>query len=138
MRLPLPQMIVRAALSYFAAVFAVAFVAGTVRTLAVAPRIGEFPAVALELPVILAVSWVVAGRVLRRWPVAVGGVPALLAMGLLAFAVLILAEAALAVLAFGQSLPGWLAGLATPAGLLGLAGQAGFALVPAIRAQVTG
>lgn len=138
MRLPLPQMIVGAALVYFATVFAVAFLAGSVRTLVIAPRIGDLAAVAIEVPIILSVAWIVAGRVLRRWPVAAGGLPALLAMGAVAFVVLMLAEAGLAILAFGQSPADWLAGIATPAGALGLAGQIAYALVPAVRAQASG
>ncbi len=51
-------------------------------------------------------------------------------MGLLAFVLLIVAEAALAVLLAGQGIGQWLAGMAHPAGALGLAGQIVFALVP--------
>ena len=56
------------ALVYVLPVFAVAFLLGALRVTLVAPRIGPLAAVALELPLVLALSWVVAGRVLRRWP----------------------------------------------------------------------
>jgi hypothetical protein len=51
-------------------------------------------------------------------------------MGLIAFALLMLAELALARVLAGQSVRQWAAGLLTPAGALGLAGQVGFALMP--------
>ncbi len=108
----------------------IAFVLGTLRTLVLTPWLGPVPAVLLELPLVLMVAWCTAARVLRRWPVAFGGVPALLAMGAVAFALLMMAEAALATLAFGQTLEDWIATLTTPEGRTGLAGQIAFALIP--------
>lgn len=119
--------ILRAAVTYWALVFAVGFVLGTVRTLWLAPAVGPLAAVAIELPLILAVSWLAARRVLRWWPPQSEG--AALAMGGIAFAVLMAAELGLAV-AFGIAPGAWLESLATPPGLLGLAGQIGFALLP--------
>jgi hypothetical protein len=64
-----PQMtpIVKAAIAYVLSVFAAAFGIGAVRVTLVAPRTGPLLAVALEVPLVLALSWVVAGRVLQRW-----------------------------------------------------------------------
>jgi hypothetical protein len=120
---------VKPALAYLAPVFALAFGLGVLRSLWLAPALGALPAVALEVPVLLVWSWIVAGRVLRRWPLPRRGC---LAMGSLAFALLILAEAGLA-LATGQTLRGFLAAMATPHGALGLAGQLVFAALPALR-----
>ena len=117
-----------AALAYWATVFAFAFVLGTFRTLWLAPRLGDLAAVACEVPLVLAASWFAARRVTSRFGVSTPG--AALAMGLIAFALLMLAELALAQLLAGQSPRQWAAGLATPAGVLGLAGQVGFALMP--------
>ena len=102
----------------------------------VVPRLGELAAVTLEVPVVLGLSWLVAGRVLRRWPLPRTGQR--LAMGGLAFALLMLAEAVLGITLFGRTLSGMLAELATLPGLVGLAGQIGFALVPALRGQPSG
>jgi hypothetical protein len=120
-----------AATAYFAIVFAFAFMVGIVRVTVVAPKIGALAAVALEVPLVLGVSWLTAGRVLRRWPLSR---PDRAKMGMLAFAILMVAELALAIFAFGQSPGSYFAGMVTPAGVLGLAGQIGFALVPVLRA----
>ncbi len=121
-----------AALAYWAGVFALGFALGTARVLLLVPRIGEAPATLLELPLMLAASWWLAGRIVRRFALPPG---AALAAGLLAFALLLAAELATGVLAFGLSPGEWLSGLARPAGLMGLAGQAVFALLPGLRAR---
>jgi hypothetical protein len=128
--------VVLPALAYVATVFAAAFALGVLRVLLVAPRLGELAAVALEVPVVLGLSWLVAGRVLRRWPL-----PRLdqrLAMGGLAFALLMLAETVLGITLFGRTFAGTLAGMATVPGLFGMAGQIGFGLVPALLGQPRG
>lgn len=122
--------LLRAALAYFLPVFALGFVLGTVRTLWLTPLLGEVPAVAAELPVMLAASWLLARRTVRRHAVTASGTA--LAVGLIAFALLLLAELALAVTLAGQSPAAWAAALTRPAGALGLAGQALFALLPAM------
>jgi hypothetical protein len=121
--------VVKAAVAHVAPVFAVAFGVGALRGMLVAPVTGPLLAVALELPVILALSWVVAGRVLRRWPL---GARQRRAMAVLAFALLMLAEL-LAALCFGQTPAQFLASQVTPPGVLGLLGQIGFGLIPLVR-----
>jgi hypothetical protein len=128
--------IVLPALVYVSTVFAAAFVLGALRVLLVAPRLGELAAVTLEVPVVLGLSWAVAGAVLRRWPLPRPGQR--LAMGSLAFAVLMCAEATLGILLFGRTAHDILSATATLPGLVGLAGHIGFALVPALRGQPRG
>lgn len=123
------HVVARAALAYFAPVFAAAFLLGILRLYVVIPLTGPLFAVALEVPIILALSWLVAGRVLRRRPLAL---PGRLALGAFAFALLMLAELALAT-AFGQTPADFLAAMTSPHGALGLAGQIGFAVIPALR-----
>lgn len=122
----------RSAFVYFVAIFALAFVLGVARTLIVAPATGETAAVLLEIPVVLAASWVVARRLLRGRGFALGqrGV-----MGGVAFALLMVTEAALAGVLRGQSVGQWAQDLATPLGLMGLAGQIGFAAMPALAGR---
>jgi hypothetical protein len=128
--------IVLPALAYVATVFAAAFGLGVFRVLLLVPRLGELAAVALEVPVVLGLSWLVAGRVLRRWPLPGRGQR--LAMGGLAFGCLMALELVLATGLFGRPLDGVLAAMTTLPGLVGLAGQIGFALVPALRGQARG
>jgi hypothetical protein len=122
--------IILAALAYVLPVFVVAFGLGALRVSLVAPQVGPLAAVALELPLVLALSWMVAGRVLRHWPQS--GRQGRLALGALAFLILMLLELVTA-LAFGQSPAAFLAAMATPPGALGLAGQIGFGLIPLVR-----
>lgn len=115
-------------LRYFAGVFAAGFALGTVRTIWLAPAVGELAAVATELPIMLAISWWWCRRVLAGKALATAGRGV---MGATAFLWLMLAELALS-LAFGRTFGEHLAELMAPAGLLGLAGQLGFAALPLI------
>ncbi len=115
-------------LRYFAAVFAIAFALGTVRTVWLEPAVGRMVAVGIEVPIILAVSWWWGRRLLARQRL---GLTGRAVMGGSSFLWLMLAELGLAQ-AFGQAPGAWVASLVTPAGLLGLAGQLGFAALPLI------
>ena len=55
--------LLRAAIVYWAMVFALGFVLGTIRVIWVIPLVGLMPATLLELPIILAASWAASG-----WP----------------------------------------------------------------------
>lgn len=136
MEAPVPHGPVRRTLSagtvYFAFVFLTGFAMGIVRVLLVAPWVGAVAAVLIEAPVILAVSWAVSRGCVARF--GVGRSPGLrLAMGGWAFALLMSAEAALAVWMFGRSLADHVAAYLTLPGALGLAAQLGFAVIPLIQ-----
>lgn len=123
-----------AGLLYFAIVFAVGFMLGTVRVMVVAPKLGLVPAVLIELPVLLTAAWFTSRALIKRWQV-----PALpayrLLMGLCAFSVLMLAEFSFAVGVFGQPVQDYFAEIATPHGALGLAGQIAFGLWPRLQTR---
>jgi uncharacterized membrane protein YhdT len=123
---------IKVGILYFAIVFAAGFLLGTFRVFVLLPLIGELAAVALELPIILIISWLVCRRLINRF-----SVPATasqrLAIGALAFCLLMLAEVGLSVLVFDRSGAEYLAHLQTAPGLLGLAGQIAFALLPLAR-----
>jgi len=121
-------MVLRAAIAYWAVVFALGFVLGTLRTLWLAPAIGVTAATIVELPIMLAASWWAAGWAVRRFAILTRG--AALALGGLAFGLLMGAELALARLLISQSLRDWLGGFAALHAQLGLAAQIGFALMP--------
>jgi hypothetical protein len=123
--------VVKGGAAYFALVFAAGFALGIARVLVLAPRLGALAAVALELPVILAASWIACGWVLRRFSVPTHA-GRRLSMGGVAFLLLMAAELTLA-LASGRTPREYLASFATAEGALGLAGQVLFALFPILR-----
>ena len=127
----------RAGIAYFLIIFAAGAVLGTVRVLLLIPLLGELPALMLEIPVMLVLSWIVCARLVAR-----GTGPAhpraLLEMGSVAFALLMAAETALAMLAFGRPLAAHLAHYGTAEGLAGLAGQICFALIPLVQGRLHG
>lgn len=121
----------RAGALYAALVFAAGFALGALRVFVVAPRLGPVAAVLVELPLMLALSWHLAGR-LTLTPA--GRMPAAhrVVMGETAFALLMAAEVALG-LALGQSVAAIIAHFATPEGAIGLAGQLAFGAMPLLR-----
>jgi hypothetical protein len=106
---------------YFAIIFAAGFALGTLRTLFLAPKVGSAVAVAIELPVMLAVAWFVCRRVATGWALE-PNIAARLLMGGSALVLLIISETVLGLL-LGRSLAELVAEYGTPAGLLGVAGQ---------------
>ena len=122
----------KAGVAYFAIVFGLGFVFGTARTLAMArfPNITRLDAVLLELPVILAMSWLICAMLIRR--LAVREFYARAIMGAAAFALLMAAETALGTALGGETIAGHFALYREPAHALGLAGQVAFALLPLI------
>lgn len=120
-----------AGFSYFLIAFAAAFLLGTVRTLWLAPAVGEMAATLIELPVILALAWAACLFVLRRMKVAARTLDRSI-MGAAAFAFLIVAEIALGQGLMDRTLAAQVKAMTAPAGLVGLAGQALFGLFPLI------
>jgi hypothetical protein len=92
-----------AGLAYFTVVFAIGFALGTLRVLVMLPALGEILAVTLELPFILAVSWLASRWLVSRFEVEATFAPRVV-MGGLAFALLMTAEVLLATLGFGRTL----------------------------------
>ena len=112
---------------YFIIVFSFAFVLGIARNLVIAPQLGETLAVWLEISTLLALSWVIARRLIRK---RVFTVLHRLSIGAIAFMLTMISEAGLADLIRGQSLVQWATDLTKPLHLVGLMGQVGFALMP--------
>ena len=122
----------KAGLSYFAIIFAAGFIFGTIRIIAVAPLVGGTLAVAIELPVILALSWFVCRWIADRLSVHQRYGPRL-TMGGIAFALLIAAEMILGIFGFGQTVSQFLGVYGTAEGALGLLGQFAFGLFPLVQ-----
>lgn len=115
---------------YFAIIFTFAFAMGIARVLFIAPRLGATAAVSLEIPVVLTASWFMARRLVRDRTFTL---PQLISIGAIAFALTMVSEAVLAAVIQGQSVTQWATTLATPLGIVGLAGQVAFAIIPALQ-----
>lgn len=118
-----------AASVYFLTLFTLGFILGTIRVLFVAPRIGELAATLLEVPLMLGAAFFLCRWVVGRWRVP----PDLAARGVMVLwflLLLVLFESLLGVALFGRTLGDIWAGLATPAGLVGLSAQAIAAFLP--------
>jgi hypothetical protein len=124
----------RAGIAYFAAVFAVGFLLGVIRVLFIIPRVGEMTAVLIEGPVILSISWIFCGRLLRRFavPEAIGS---RLAMGAIALILTLTAELGISLFLAGRTLPEHLELYRLTHVQIGLAAQTVFALFPAIQSK---
>ncbi|WP_369026243.1 hypothetical protein [Qipengyuania sp. RANM35] len=120
--------ILRAATLYWAAIFGLGFLLGTVRVLWGAAAIGETAFVLVEVPAMLAASFVAARLLLRRY--ALDSLRETGLMGGLAFTLLIIAELALAMLVGDLRPYEWFASLWTVPFFYGTLGQIAFGLMP--------
>lgn len=123
---------VKAGFVYFALVFAVGFVLGTIRVLVLAQRVGELGAVVIEIPIMLLASWMICCWLIRHLQVS-RDLSARITMGVAAFAFLMIAELALSVWIFDNPVAAHFANYTTAHGGLGLAGQVAFAAFPVIQ-----
>lgn len=121
-----------AAFLYFAFVFAVGFLLGTLRVIVVAPRLGELIAVLIELPVMLAACWWSCGRIIDRFRLE-RSLTQRGTMGVVAFGLLIAVEFFLSVAVFGRSSSAYWSDLQAAPGMLGFAAQMLFGTLPLIR-----
>ena len=121
-----------AGLAYFGCVFGVGFALGVVRTVLVAPLLGDTVAVALELPIILALAWFICRWLTRRFEVPARLSPRAL-MGVIAFALLMAGEVTISLLLAGRSLTEHVQLYQEASHILGLAGQIAFALFPVLQ-----
>ena len=120
----------------FGLVFAAGFLLGTIRELALRPLIGADPARLLELPVMVAVSWLSARWILRR--VGKGTTIWQFQVGLIAFLLLMAAELALGILILGRGLSAFIADIFTLTGMLSFLAQALLIVMPRLAASATG
>lgn len=117
-------------LLYFALTFAVGFVLGSIRINVLTPRVGPVVAVLIECPLILLASFLIARWVLARHAPTANALRRL-AIGGVAFAMLIAAEMALSA-ASGIWPRAFVDSLLTPARAIGLGGQMLFAVLPVL------
>lgn len=126
--------VLRAGAAYFVVVLASGFVLGTLRTLFVAPQVGEINAVVMEVPVMLAIAWFACGWVLSSIKVPQRAHERI-AVGAIALALLLAAEALISVALAGKSLQEHLQSYAHAAPLIGLGAQLLYGVFPLIRSH---
>lgn len=119
-------------LRYFAIVFALGFLLGTVRVLLLVPRTGEAVAELIEIPVILVCIFFIARWLHRRYPQEAG--PWILS-GLIALALLLSFEFTVVLAIRGMSIGEWFVSRDPLAFAAYLASLPAFALMPAFVAR---
>jgi hypothetical protein len=115
--------------TYFALAFSVAFVLGAVRVTLIEAIIGQIIAVMLEVPLMLAVSWVACRWVLARWRIE----PRIfdrLVMGAVAMVLLLAAELGLSMMMSGRTVAEHFALYRQLDVQIGLVAQIGYGLFP--------
>ncbi len=121
--------------TYFAGIFALGFLLGTLRVLVFSALLDETILVLIEVPIILCASWVFCSYLIAKLPVAPRIADRIL-MGGAALAVLLTAEIATSVFGFDRTISDHLAHYATPASQIGLFGQLLFATFPLVQLQL--
>jgi hypothetical protein len=120
-----------AGLAYWAFIFGLGLILGVVRTLWLAPKLGDATlAVLVELPFMLVASWFSAKELAER--LQVDSQMQRIVMGLFAFVLLIVTEAYLGLFLMGQPFDQWIAALLVLPGALGLFGQLMFGFIPSL------
>ena len=121
--------ILKAALAYFAIVFAVGFLCGPIRMLMLEPMFGATAAVLLEAPILL-MAMLYAARFVPRWLQLKPTAMAHLSMGVGALVLVLLADFGVGV-SLRELTPGaFVAQFATPAGRVYAALLLAFAFIP--------
>jgi hypothetical protein len=123
-----------AATVYFLMLFALGFALGAIRVLAVTPRIGELAATLTEVPLMLTAAFFASRWTITRWRVP-RDPAARWAMVFWFLILLFLFETLLGAMLFGRAMAEQGAGLATPAGLVGISAQIIAALLPVFVRQ---
>ncbi len=128
---------IKAGLAYFALVFGAGFVLGALRVSLLVPRFGERIAELSEMPLMFGVIVMAARFVVRRFAVPYS-IAARLGTGLLALALLLAAEALLAVVLQDRSLGDYVASRDPVSGSVYLAMLVLFTLMPVFIGQTDG
>ena len=124
-----------AGICYFVLVFLAGTLLGVVRTLWLAPQIGALAAVGCEIPVMLVIVWMSSKTAMRAFRVPKGDRRRVWA-GAIAFILLQLAEAAMALVVFRMDGAAYWKAIASPAGALGLAAQLFVLWAPVLEGRV--
>lgn len=121
--------------TYFAVVFVAAFALGAARTLCLAPTIGPAPALAIEFPLVLGLSWYVCLGLIRGFGIDPSA-RSRLVMGATALSSLIAIELLSSAALFGRSSGDFLHGYGTWLGAPGGLAQPVFAIFPLLQSKM--
>lgn len=122
---------------YFALVYAAGFVLGSLRELVVVPILGRVGGVLVEAPLMI-VAMVLAARFVVRRLAVPPDMASRAAVGLVAFGLLMIAEAAMSGILRGWTLGQWLGHFASIEGIISLALFLLFAAMPMLVHHVPG
>lgn len=114
--------------------FVLGFIFGLLRVVFVAPALGPVPAVLLEVALFLPVLWWAVRVVCEK--AAIARFDARCMVGVTAFTTLLAMEFGFALTVMQLSFQGYVATILSPAGLIGLAGQAGLLVMPAFSRRL--
>ena len=128
--------ILLSAVVYFGIVFGVGFVLGSVRIPFLVPRFGERVAELAEMPPMFVAIFLAAGHVVRRYSCSVGSSGWVL-VGVVALALLMLAELLLAVVLAGRGVGEYIASRDPVSGVVYLGMLLIFAAMPWLRRKQT-
>lgn len=123
---------IQAGLAYFAIVLGTGFVLGVVRVPFLVPRIGERWAELAEMPIMATVIYMAAGYILRHFP-EIGSPTKSLMAGILALALSVAAEVALATVLQDRTLAEFIGSRDKVSGSVYIALLLVFAVMPRIR-----
>ena len=123
-------LVARCAAAYFAAVFSIGFLLGIARTLWIAPRLGERAAELVEMPVMVAASFLVARALMSRSDSI--DIRAAALVGLAALGLLLCAELAVVGLVRAQTLADYVSSRDPVAGAAYVLALLLFAAMPAL------
>ena len=124
-----------AGIAYTIAVFVFAFAVGTIRVTLVVPRLGPLLAVIIEVPIVLAVSWLASLWCTRRFKVS-RDAGARTLMGAVAFTFLMLLELGFSVFVFGEPVRHYFAKYTSMPAAIGLVMQGCFATLPWVQCHL--
>ena len=130
-----PTRTARAALAYFALVFGAGFILGSIRVSFLVPRLGERIAELIEMPFMLVVIVFAARFIVKRFSLPTAA-PLRLSVGIVALALLLIAEILLNVALQRQTLDAYIASRDPVSGSVYLVMLMLFAVMPLILVRV--
>lgn len=127
---------VLAGIAFGLSMFGAGFCCGTIRVLLVAPTVGEFAAVLMELPLMLYICWRLGSMFVEKFNGSkIQSISGWSIMGLIAFATLLFLDIGLSLLAFDKTLQETIQDLTSPKGTVGTICQLISSFLPLLQVK---